>query len=396
MKNILSLLVVLYTALVPAGAQTSTTLAKLRASSATDTTKIYRLGKFFYIGTADKQSKDDGTDIIASKKLRYYRLKLFQEVPGSYSSLSQLSGKKFKNPRLLLDENVKSWAVNVGEPSIIRQNDSVYMYFTGMDATGYDQVIGLAVGKSIESLTVLDNPVVGMGYGGAGPRRAACSYVFRYNGFIYLIATNGMGTGEAWEDREPYLYKSLNGRTFNRVGKIMQKSQVPGASGFGNIAIATDMNDNALLINGKFEVIGEVAYNGIWKMLHYQASAIEDTSAWSYVSELPSLQPVPKNTYGGANLRYVDGKAHLFFHYSTDNGVLPCVLGYATSTDFFTYTLVETPFKDIEVKPWGNLTDQIADAWVVQLDKLYLACTLNYNGSPHHAKIYLWDFEGTR
>lgn len=82
MKKLALLSTVLYAAMAPAGAQTSTPLSKPRAATAASLTAVHPIGSDLYGSTSGKQSKDNGATIILNKTDdRYHKLPLFQKGP---------------------------------------------------------------------------------------------------------------------------------------------------------------------------------------------------------------------------------------------------------------------------------------------------------------------------
>ncbi|WDF79651.1 hypothetical protein PQ469_06480 [Mucilaginibacter sp. KACC 22773] len=290
----------------------------------------------------------------------------------------------------LLPLNIDESTHGVLEASVVVEDDgSVKIYFTKCmgDTTN---AICMATAASVDGeWTVNPTPIIGLGAGGApADRQAHSSYVFKANGFYYCTATNGYGFGSPGEDRCLYLYKSVDGITFTDMGKLIDKSAIPGSSGFGNSCV------EPILINGKYEMLLEGNGGGVWNVHRFNSDNIE--SGWTHVNALPGLQVVAGAMYGGTDLFYKNGLWYIFYHYGAAEGNLPTLLGFATSTDLVSITKKETPLFGIEAKPYGDATDQIADPFIIENNgKVFLLAEYVTNSPVVKSEIWIWEFNGT-
>lgn len=275
------------------------------------------------------------------------------------------------------------------EPSVITEIDGLKVYFTrSIGDSNHKIYLGrgeTALGDWIYNT----DPVIGMGYGGAPlDRQAHSSVVFKKDSTYYCFATNGYGFGEPGEDRNVYLYKSLDGVAFTDLGLILDKTLIPSASGFGNTSVYPEK------INGKYEMLVEAFVDGIWRIYRLQSNEIE--SGWVYVNAIPSLQVNNTGMYGGMQHTYINNKWHIFYHYGTQVGNLPTVIGYATSIDLIDVTLKETPMLGIEYPVYGALTDQLADPWMFEFkSKSYMLAEYCKNTGGFESETWIWEYDGT-
>jgi hypothetical protein len=290
----------------------------------------------------------------------------------------------------LLPGNIGGGYDAIQEISVINDGPgNLKIYFT-QQLSNSNNVIGMATAAHMEDTwAVQSQPVVGMGYGGApSNRQANCSFIFKADGYYYCIATNGYGFGSPGEDQNVYLYRSTDGITFTDLGKLLDKSLILGASGFGNCSIYP------ALVNGKYEILAEARIGGIWQISRLSSTAIE--SGWTFINTLQGLQVISGGMYGGPQHFYFDSLWYIFYHYGSEPGNLPTLLGRAISSDLVTVLKKETPMFGIEATPYGSSTDQIADPFIVEADgKTYLVAEYCQNAGSYAAQIWMWSFSGT-
>lgn len=289
----------------------------------------------------------------------------------------------------LLPSDVSVDALAVQEISVIPDEGAIKIYFT-VHAGGANNNIWLATATDIEDEWTIVGDVVGRGFGGAPANRQALgSHVFRHGGYIYCAATNGYGGGGAGEDRHIYLYRSTDGVTFTDLGKLLDKSLIPSGVGYGNIYI------NPTLVNGVYECLVESSLNSsIWTIHRLTSTNIE--SGWTYANACTSLQVATGGMYGGPQMIHHNGTWYTFYHYGTNSGNLPTVIGWAKSADLVTFQKKESPLFAIEAKPYGVNTDQLADPFIVESNgKTYLFGEYSKNAGYYESQVWMWVYNGT-
>ena len=291
--------------------------------------------------------------------------------------------------RRIIPDDISIPTTAVLEPSVVVNGDILETYFTGSigesDHKIYRATGDTALGDWVFNLT----PLIGMGYGGApANRQAHSSVVFKADGFYYCFATNGYGFGAVGEDRNTYLYKSIDGVTFTDLGLAIDKTSIPNCVGIGNVSIYPQK------VNGKYELLVDAFVNDLWRVYRFQSDNIE--TGWVYTNAITSLQVNNRGMYGGMQNIYMNGKWHIFYHYGVSIINLPTVLGYAISEDLITTQVKESPMLGIEYPVYGELTDQLADPWIFEYKgKTYMLAEYCKNVGGFESETWIWEYNGT-
>lgn len=286
-------------------------------------------------------------------------------------------------PRLL-PVDVNETCNGVLEPSVIVDDNNIKIYFTR--TTGQEHVICLATTNDMEGDWVIaENPVIGMGYGGAPlNRRAHCSHVIKKDGFYYCYATNGYGEGLAGEDRCIYLYKSSDGIVFEDLGLFLNITAIAGNQGYGNVSVYPEK------VNGKYEMLVEARFD-VWKIFRFTSDNIDGN--FVFQNSLVGLQIHSGSMYGGMHHFFQNNKWHIIYHYG-EAGNLPTVLGYATSDNLDGVEVKEKPVFGLEAKPYFDNTDQLADPYIIEANgKCYLLAEYCTN-TTFNSQMWMWTFDG--
>lgn len=302
-------------------------------------------------------------------------------------------------------QTVNSWLRQAAqEPTLFYDSatSKINIYFTGgkdsLGVNSYNDKMGLVTSTD---MVTFSSPikVIGQGYGGATTnRRATSSWVGKQGNRYFLLALNGFGIGWPGEDRNIYGYTSLDGVNWIDAGiKIDKATAFPGHAmmGFGNIGVCVDEKNNPVVIGGKYLSLVEASNGTTWSIWRATADSLMGT--WTLADSLSSLQVRGTGMYGGPQLIYKNGTYYAFYHYGT-SGNLPTLLAYATSTDCINWTVKETPFVPFDIKPYGVLTDQIADPYFTEINgKVYMLAEYcqNTGAGSYRSSIYLWTFDGT-
>lgn len=279
-------------------------------------------------------------------------------------------------------------ARGVQEPSVVEDENGLNIYYSVQLSESVNYICLATATRIEDAWTTQPSPVIGMGFGGApANRQAHSSFVFKYDSYYYCLATNGYGFSAPGEDRNIYMYRSVDGVTFTDLGLLIDKSIIPGAAGFGNSCL------QPTAVNGRFEMLVEASVDGVWKIFRLSSANID--SGWTYTNSMSGLEVVPGGMYGGPQLIYFGGTWHIFYHYGASAGNLPTYLGYATSEDLVTLERKETPMFAIEARPYDDDTDQIADPFVIEIGgKCYLLAEYCENAGEYHSQIWMWLFNG--
>lgn len=271
---------------------------------------------------------------------------------------------------LKLQGNVDE-TLGVLEPSVFVSSEGVEMWYTDTHIP-QQTVIRRAVAPDINSAFVKD-PEIYIGYGEGGvPAGEAqnCGYNWMDGTTHWCIGTSGYGIVAGKSDGKVRIFSSASlASGFTNHGVIFDSSSFASVVNYGNVAVVLDTNGLPVQIGGKYRAIVECLRTGtpFWHCLAAESNSL--TSGWTCTHVMSTMQPIAGAMYGGAWAMLIDGVIHIVYHYGSQVGDIPTLLAYGTSTDSLaTVVKREWPFTLFNPYPYGTLTDQAADPWLVEIN----------------------------
>jgi hypothetical protein len=281
-----------------------------------------------------------------------------------------------------------------GEPSIVMVGDSIRIYYTASMKRDPTKVrLMYSSAKNVTDEWVNPRPV------NLDSKGTNCTWVAKIGIVFYLFATNGYGF-DASEDRNVYGYTSSDGINFTSHGIVFNKADY-NITGFGNTTIGMSPSGELIKVNGKYHALLEGwSDNKIWET--YAAESTSPLGPWTMIGKCSSMQVEENCMYGGSCLIYENNEWHVFYHYGSHDFIpkkydnnLPTYLAYSKSKDGLNWNIVKAPFKKFEAMPYGLGTDQVADAFVLQVKgQTYLSASYDAN-FPFQSQLRLWSYGST-
>jgi len=250
------------------------------------------------------------------------------------------------------------WERNsVQEPVVWKDRAGLYrlMYSGGWN----ECALGIAMSPDGVTWTKkANNPVIGQGRLGFS---VACHFsTFRQdNGVLYVYFSNGVG---AKRDSLWVAVSNDDGETFSMssVTKVMEP-EAPWIN-LANTHVMREGDDWLMFFEG-------MNSNHIWEL-----GLARGTSPDKFRIEtepLRSLQVIPGEMYGGAQVAKEGDTYHMYYHASSVAGILPTDLFHATSKDLRNWTRDAEP---LLVHQGGWEFDQVADAFFFDGFVYYSGC----------------------
>jgi hypothetical protein len=203
----------------------------------------------------------------------------------------------------------------------------------------------------------------------------------------------------------------IDGINFTDLGKVFNTNGTT-ILGFGNTAVGIAPTGEVVQVGGYYYAAVDIWDGSVWRETIWRSTSME--SGWTMYSNPTSLQIATGRMYGGGNLVYSGSVWHTFYHYapagdspdvpayytSYTQPNLPTLLAYAQSADLSTWTVMEAPFKKIEVNPFTK-ADQIADPYIIEISGVtYMTAEIVDNDATSgydnlRSQLRLWKYNGT-
>lgn len=236
----------------------------------------------------------------------------------------------------------QSFESAVLEPTIVKDGDSVKIFYTGSTSDTINQVCVIKL-NNINSVWPLGTPVIGRGLASPIDRSASSSDVVKDTGnHWYTYALDGYGfTGET---KSIFVYTSTDGYNWVDGGLCLGIGTYLGDSiaNFGNTCIVKDLSGTPVQIGGKYKMYVDGRVGGKWQTFLAESSSL--TTGWTIIKHCTTLTTYTNAVYGDCSIIYYNGKYHNFYLYTQSNLDLPTSLAYAQSTDGQTWTIKEFDF----------------------------------------------------